>query len=61
MKQLTCAGCVQEKQRIRKKTNVLMDILHAGEKLDAVIEANAAEIDEEMIDLLERRTKVAAR
>ena len=52
---------MQEKARLRKKTQILMDILTAGEEVENVIAKHSKEIDQEMIDLLDKRSKMASR
>ena len=38
-----------------------MDILKAGDKVESVIEQHSSEIDDEMVDILDKRTRLAAR
>lgn len=51
----------QEKAEERRKTRILMDILMAGEAVESVILKHRDEIDEKLLDLLEKRTRLAAR
>ena len=52
---------VQEKANVRRKTKILMDILTAGKEIDHVISQHIDDIDEQMIELLDKRTKMASR
>ena len=52
---------VQEKANMRRKTKILMDILTAGKEIDHVISQHIDDIDEQMIELLDKRTKMASR
>ena len=51
----------QESQRKRRKTEILLEIAMAGEDLEKVIDRYAEDIDQEMIEILEDRTKAARR
>ena len=51
----------QETRRKRRKTEILVEIATSGEKLEEAINKHAHEIDQEMVDILDERTKAAKR
>lgn len=52
---------MQETTEQRRKTRILMEIALAGEKLEDVISMYGDEIDQQMIDILDERTKASRR
>ena len=53
--------CTQEQNRLRKKTKILLEILTAGKDVEDKIAEHSDEIDQLMLDVLDRRAQAAIR
>ena len=52
---------VQARQRLGRKAEILLELLAAGDAVEARIREHSAEVDELMLQLLERRIEAAQR